>query len=209
MEKNNHDNLKSFAEIAEVLIKKKHEKKKKRDIWETSKWKYISQLENDDVGGVGEEIIGQFCHLVSIDANIDGIKTKRENGLGDGKINGRSCEIKTARLGSNGSTFQHELGETPWKSSFMIFLDIAPNNMYITIFPNFSEEFYKKSGNDSSTKCSPYFPTKSIVWRKKIGAFKLDTTLKINEKSSFTFKLNDNASDYLKFKEFVNSIIIP
>lgn len=198
---NDCENNNSLIDTATYLINKKYENKLKRDIWGKSIWKNITNLENDDVGGVGEEIINKFCHIASIDSYIDGIKTKEiGGGNGDGIINGRTVEIKTARLGSNNSTFQHELGEVPWKADFMIFLDIAPNNMYITIFPNFTEEFYKKSGCDSSNKCIPYFPTKSIIWRKQKGAFKLDTTITINEKNRFTFKFDNINNDYLDFK---------
>lgn len=202
-EKNN-----SFTYIASELIKKKYEKKQRRDIWENSNWKYIALLENDDVGGVGEEIIGKYCTLASIESYIDGVKTKQPGGgEGDGKINSKTVEIKTARLGSNNSSFQHELGEVPWKANYMIFLDIAPCKMYITIFPNFTEEFYKKSGGNFSNKCGPYFPSKSITWRKQKGAFKLDTTVNINEKNKYTFIIDENTTDFTLFRDFVNSII--
>jgi hypothetical protein len=199
-----------FSNIVTVLINKNYEKKQRRNIWENSKWKNISELDNDDVGSVGEEIINTFCSLANINANINGKNNKQiGGGYGDGKINSRTVEIKTARLGSCGTTFQHELGEVPWKAEFMIFLDIAPNKIYMTIFPNFTEEFYKHSGCDSSNKCVPYFPTKSITWRKQKGAFKLDTSLSINEKNNYTFKFDNNTNDYVKFSEFVNSIIYP
>jgi hypothetical protein len=199
---------KCFTDIATDLINKKHDKKQKRNIWEESKWKNIAELENDDVGSVGEEIIEKICHLASITCVINGIKTKQlGGGNGDGKINGKTVEIKTARLGSSGSSFQHELGEVPWKADFMIFLDIAPYKMYITIFANFTEEFYKKSGCDSSIKCNPYFPSKSITWRKQKGAFKLDTSVIINEKNKYTFTLDYSNNNYSKFREFVNNII--
>ena len=72
------------------------------------------------------------------------------------------------------------------------------------------QEFYKKSGLDSSNKCSPYFPTRSVCWRKKLGAFKLDTTIKINEtnqKNGYTFIIDSETSNHSKFKSFVDSII--
>lgn len=198
----------SMTSLATNLINAKYKKKQKRDIWANSKWKHISELENDDVGGVGEEIIDTFCKKAGIVSSIDGTKTKElGGGIGDGIIKGKTCEIKTARLGCDGKSFQHELGETPWKADFMIFLDIAPTKMYITIFPNFSEEFYKKSGTDNSNKCSPYFPTKSITWRKQKGAFKLDTSININEKNNFTFSSDETTSDFSKFKSFVDEII--
>tara|TARA_E500000178_G_C16981151_1_gene735857 strand:- start:848 stop:1660 length:813 start_codon:yes stop_codon:yes gene_type:complete len=201
----------SLTSLARKLINKKHAEKQKRDIWNNSKWKNISELENDDVGKVGEEIINDFCKKSGIYSKIDGIKTKEVGGgIGDGTIKGETVEIKTARLGSDESSFQHELGEVPWKAKYMIFFDIAPEKMYITIFPNFTEEFYKKSGLDSSEKCLPYFPTRSICWRKQQGAFKLDTTIKINDTNQtngFTFIIDSKTSDYSKFKSFVDSII--
>ena len=207
-EKLTDPNPNSFTTSATDLINKKYIQKQKRNIWGACKWKNISELENDDVGGVGEEMINYFCEKAQIDSEIDGTKTKQlGGGIGDGTIKGKTSEIKTARLGSSGSSFQHELGEVPWKAEYMIFLDIAPEKMYITIFPNFTEEFYKKSGVDSSNKCSPYFPTKSIHWRKQKGAFKLDTSININEKNKYSFIIDSETTDYSKFKSFVDKII--
>jgi len=200
----------SFTTLAKDLIDKKHTQKQKRDIWNDGdcEWKNISELENDDVGGVGEEIMNELCKKSQIVSEIDGTKTKQVGGgIGDGTINCETCEIKTARLGSSGSSFQHELGEVPWKAKYMIFLDISPKKMYITIFPNFTEEFYKKSGVDSSNKCYPYFPTKSVTWRKQKGAFKLDTSININETNKYTFIIDSETTDYSKFKSFVDNII--
>jgi hypothetical protein len=198
----------TFTSVASNIIDQIFQKKQKRNIWEDSKWAHIAELENDDVGKAGETIIQQFCINANVQADIDGLKTKElGGGIGDGIINGKTVEIKTARLGSSGSSFQHELGEVPWAAEFMIFLDIAPEKMYITIFPNFTEEFYKTSGCDSSVKCSPYFPTKSICWRKLKGAFKLDTTVAINNKNKHTFIFDIYMNDWNKLTEFINSII--
>tara|TARA_B100001094_G_scaffold331918_1_gene401917 strand:- start:2845 stop:3453 length:609 start_codon:yes stop_codon:yes gene_type:complete len=185
-----------------------YEQKKKRNIWENSKWSHIAELENDDVGKAGERIIAEFCKRGNIPSMIDGVKTKElGGGIGDGVINGKTVEIKTARLGSNNSSFQHELGECPWVADYMIFLDIAPDKMYLSIFKNFTEEFYRMSGCDSSKKCVPYFPTKSICWRKQKGAFKLDTTVAINNNSEFTFTFNTNTSNWDSIVEFIYSNI--
>lgn len=209
--KNEKEDTTSYIKLATNLINKKYEKKQKRDIWSESEMKNISKLENDDIGKVGEEIINSFCNKANINSNIDGTKTKQiGGGIGDGKINGKTCEIKTAKLGSTGDSFQHELGEVPWRADYMIFLDITPyGRMYITIFENFTEDFYKKSGTDNTIKCTPYFPTKSITWRKQKGAFKLDTTCKINDrnKNNYTFIIDENTTDYSNFKTFVDRII--
>ncbi len=200
-----HQTTKTFASVATNIIDHTFEKKKKRNIWENSKWAHIAELENDDVGKVGEIIMQQFCIHTNIPAEIDGLKTKKlGGGIGDGIINGKTVEIKTARLGSDGKSFQHELGEVPWVADYMIFLDIAPEKMYITIFRNFEEKFYKQSGCNSKIKCKPYFPTKSICWRKQKGAFKLDTTIEINNKNTFTFTYDTHMNDWSKLREFIN-----
>ena len=192
------------------IIDKQFKKKQERDIWENSEWKNVNMLENDDLGRVGEQIIQEINEKAKIESQIDGTKTKQlGGGTGDGKINGKTCEIKTARLGSDEKTFQHELGEEPWKAEYMLFLDIAPTKMYITIFKNFSEDHYKNSGRNSCIKCDPYFPTKSITWRKQCGAFKLDTSDQINNKNKnegYTFVLDDTC-DYCKYKLFVEKNI--
>jgi hypothetical protein len=200
----------SLTTMAKKHIDDKHFNKQKRDIWKDCEWKNISELENDDVGGVGETIINSFCKEAGIESDIDGTKTKKVGGgIGDGQIKGKNCEIKTARMGCSGNSFQHELGEVPWKADYMIFLDITPNQMYITIFKNFDEEFYKNSGKDNSVKCNPVFPTKSITWRKQKGAFKLDTSVKINEKNinKFTFRFDKDTVEFTEFKSLVDSII--
>jgi len=160
------------------------------------------------VGNVGEMLIQKICEECKIPSNIDGTKTKQIGGgkKGDGEIKYKSIEIKTTRLGTSLSSpsFQHELGEYPWISNYMIFIDISPEIVYITIFKNFLEEQYKENG----FKCH-IFPTKRITRRKGEGNFKLDTSIKINNECvknghSIIIK-NDNINEIGKF---INKIII-
>jgi len=161
------------------IIQQQKEKEDKQDIWENSPYKALVKLQSNNVGIVGEELINNMCKTTGIDAVCNGAKTKQiGGGKGDGKIMNIPVEIKTAHQGSKIPSFQHELGEVPWKGSkYMIFVDISPECIYLTIFKNFDEKTYK--GKEKL----PYFPTKTITWRKKKGAFKLDTSVKINERS--------------------------
>lgn len=161
------------------IIKQQKEKEDNQDIWKNSPYKDLVKLQSNNVGNVGEELINNICKAVGIDADCNGSKTKQiGGGEGDGKIMDIPVEIKTAHQGSSSSSFQHELGEVPWNGSkYMIFVDISPECIYLTIFKNFDEKTYK-----SKEKLS-CFPTKAITWRKEKGAFKLDTTVKINELS--------------------------
>ena len=169
----------SFQNTMVRLIGEMNVKKNKKDIWKNSLYRDLINLQCNDRGIVGEKWIGFVCRACGIDADCDGSKTKKiGGGDGDGTIMNIRVEIKTAHQGCNKSTFQHELGEVPWQGSeYMIFLDIAPEHMCLTIIKNFDEKTYK------SKEKLPCFPTKRITWRKGKGAFKLDTTVQINERS--------------------------
>jgi hypothetical protein len=188
-------------EIFIQMINNQKQKEEKADIWKDSPYKDLVKLQSNNVGNVGETFIQNMCDVCQIEAQVDGSKTKiLGGGIGDGLILNKSIEIKTSHRGSTYSNFQHELGETPWKPEFMVFIDVAPRCVYLTIFKNFDEEFYK-SGN----KCKKYFPTKSVTWRKGTGAFKLDTTVKINEENiikGHTFII-DNKVDLNALKTFI------
>jgi hypothetical protein len=189
----NETNTLSPNDIFIQMINNQKQKEDNADIWKDSPYKDLVKLQSNNVGNVGETFIQNICNVCEIESQIDGSKTKEiGGGVGDGLILNKSVEIKTSHRGSNSPNFQHELGETPWKSDFMIFIDVSPMCIYLTIFKNFSEEFYKSGG-----KCDPYFPTKSVTWRKGTGAFKLDTTVKINEENiqkGYTFRIDINVA---------------
>jgi hypothetical protein len=170
-------NSESLHNMLIRIIQQQKEKEDKQDIWKNSPYKDLVKLQSNNVGNVGEELIENICNATGIEAYCNGTKTKQKGGgEGDGTIMSIPIEIKTAHQGSSSPSFQHELGEVPWKGSkYMLFVDISPECIYLTIFKNFDENTYK------SGEKLPYFPTKTITWRKKKGAFKLDTTVKINE----------------------------
>lgn len=158
------------------IIKEQTIKELSKNIWKNSPYKDLIKLQKNNIGIVGEKFINDLCKSLNILSNCNGVKTK--NLCFDGYILNKPIEIKTAHQGCSSGTFQHELGETPWiNAKYMLFLDISPKCLYLTIFKNFDESTYKSK---EKLNC---FPTKSITWRKKSGAFKLDTSVKINEKN--------------------------
>jgi len=193
-----------MEELIINLINKQKEKEDINKIWLNSKFKDIIKLQSNNVGIIGEEFIKNICDLSNINNNIDGIKSRKKGGgFGDGVINDKIIEIKTA-VQSSSNTFQHELGEKPYLFDYLIFIDISPEFIYLTIFKNFDENVYK-----NKIKCHPYFPTKIITWRKNIGAFKLDTSVKINEENiikGYTIKIT-NETNMEFIKNYINSII--
>ena len=108
------------------IIQKQKEKEEQNDIWKDSPYKDLEKLQSNNVGNVGEELIGAICKVSNIQADCNGTKTKKiGGGKGDGTINNIVVEIKTAHQGSTSPTFQHELGEIPWKQAkYMMLLKI-------------------------------------------------------------------------------------
>lgn len=186
--------MKSPHNIFKDIIQEQSKKEDQLDIWKDSPYKDLVKLQSNNVGNVGEKFINNICKCCLIEADCDGSKTKQiGGGKGDGIIMGNTIEVKTSHQGSSTPSFQHELGEKPWNSQYMIFVDVAPKNIYLTIFKNFEETTYK-SGKKLTGTC---FPTKSVTWRKKTGAFKLDTTIKINEtniENGYCIKINHTTS---------------
>ena len=185
-----------------IEITKKYKNKEENiTMWDDSDYKPFTTLTSNNRGNVGEDFINELCSLCDIKSEICG---KLFKGFGkDGNIKEKSIEIKTSYLGNNG-TFQHELGEEPWKSEYMIFIDVIPKLIYLTIFKNFDEKKYKNKNT-----LIPYFPTKTITWRKNKGAFKLDTTEKINDecvKNGYSIKIN-NIINNEELKNFLNKSI--
>jgi hypothetical protein len=187
------------------IIKEQKEKEIRLDIWKNSVYKFLPNLQSNNIGNVGEMFLGKICEIEQITSEIDGTKTKRVGGgNGDGVIRGRTIEIKTAHCGGNMS-FQHELGEFPWHADYMTFIDVDPTCVYMTIFRNFTEQQYKEC-----VRCEPYFPTRSFCWRKKSGAFKLDTTPKLNEQSilnGYTIKITEDTT-FNTIGDFIRRIIV-
>lgn len=196
----------SFHNMLIRTIQQQTQKEEQHDIWKNSPYKDLVKLQSNNVGNVGEILIDTICKSTNIPACCDGSKTKQVGGgEGDGTIMNIPVEIKTAHQGSTSPSFQHELGEVPWKGSrYMMFIDISPECIYLTIFKNFDEETYK------SKQKLPCFPTKSITWRKGKGAFKLDTSVKINEQSienGHAIKITPDISNEF-IASFIRKIIV-
>lgn len=191
-----------------------HEKSQDKNKWLGTAFEKLVGLSSDAVGKMGENYVAEMFrkYFPEADAHIDGSETKmRGGGHGDGTVKGWWVEVKTAKQGTANTSFQHEFSATPWKADYVMFLNISHsgNNLliYITIFKNFTETFWKDAGTDSNIKFAPYFPSRSCTWRQKEGHFKLTTTIEINDKGcekGCTYKIDPHDEEGGTFREFVN-----
>ena len=190
-----------------IIDEEKNNQDKGDEIWKDSPYKLINLLKSNNVGNVGEKLLNKICLQCNINCNIDGSKTKQNGGgnMGDGIIKNKTVKIKTARLCKSG-IFQHELGEHPWKSNYIIFIDFTPLNIYLTIIPNFTQEYYQTT----KRKALPHF-NKSITRRKEgsqdnSGNYKLSINEKDLDICKNTIKINQD-TEIDNIKEFINTII--
>jgi len=181
------------------------EKEKEKDynlMWKNSEYKLLLSMKPNNIGLIGEKFIEHVCKVNKIDVQITGSTVKNAE-IGD-LIKTKTIEIKTALQGSTSPSFQHELGETPWLAEYILFIDISPDSIYLTIFKNFEKDHYM-----NKKRCDPFFPSKTVTRRKNVGAFKLDTTLKINQSNilnGHTMKFTDNTS-FEEIGKFINDSI--
>lgn len=103
--------------------------------WHGSTLESINDLKPDYAGKVGEHFIQQLCATGTVQCEYDE-DVNSKDGTYDVKINAKKVEIKTARLGVNGS-FQHETLKTDGYD-YLLFIDITPSHFYITIVPRFN-----------------------------------------------------------------------
>ena len=148
-------------------------------------------------------MIHSICKQSSIECIWDNKKLSSLNDNGkvyDMLIGGKKIEIKTARLGEHGS-FQHESLRNTGESDFWVFVDIAPNDIYITVLKDFDL---------SSNNKHPILGKKPHLRKKATDQYKLDFSKKTLEKcitAGITIKISEN-EDNTKIGEFLYTKII-
>lgn len=127
--------------IQEITIKKKNAiyminehistiflKESILNFWKNSKFGNINLLKCDGVGLVGQKFIQQIC-------NENDLIFKSTNQDYDFTIEDKRIVLRTSRLGIS-KTFQHE-NIKQHSCDFYIFLDVSPNEIYLTIVKSF------------------------------------------------------------------------
>jgi len=134
----------------DILIAIINDEIKNTKLWIDDKANFynIKKLSIDQRGRVGEHF---FCDIFKrLNFNVEYIN----NGHGDYDlvVNNLKIEVKTATLDTNGK-FQHEGIKSSKKWDYIVFLDIAPNEIYITFLSKSKFIFgLQKISNRGKTK---------------------------------------------------------
>lgn len=99
--------------------------------WLDGKFAKIRHLQADNRGAVGEVFV--VALLTAIGKKVKHTKrTDPQNKQWDIVADGIRLEVKLATIGASSTTFQHEHLEKERQYDGIIFVDVAPNDIYIT-----------------------------------------------------------------------------
>ncbi|MGR3913831.1 MAG: hypothetical protein OD918_04795 [Gammaproteobacteria bacterium] len=100
--------------------------------WDRGLFANILLVSADQRGEIGERLIERLLKKAGVPGVTRAGKVDRTKKHWDIRTDDMDIEVKTATLGRNINTFQHESIEKDRDYTAMIFVDIAPGEIYIT-----------------------------------------------------------------------------
>ena len=121
------------------------------DIWmRKGKLNRIKDLSLDGRGDIGKDFIKML--VVELKYNVSQITTNDPKKRCSLTVNGQvKLEVRMATIGKGGDSFQHEHIEKDKDYDALVLLDIAPNNLYLTVAPKETLPFEHPNDNWTAT----------------------------------------------------------
>lgn len=136
-----------LKDILKGIIDAKVARAEKRDVWEGSDFQAIRKLQADNRGDVGKNFILDVLREGGYQA-VFSSQTAEGGSDYDILVNGNTkLEVKTATLGPSGRTFQHDNIEKDKNYDVLVLVDVAPNDLYMTVAPKNTLPFTHRSVN--------------------------------------------------------------
>lgn len=162
-------NLKNDMNI-ELVIKPIMEEicasEEKKAIWRpSSKYAWMKRLSLDSRGDVGERTVTTILENNGYEVLWSKeTRNKEYDVFAKNKMTGQTLyiEVKTATMGNSAMTFQHESIEKDRGYNSIIFMDFAPDDLYVTCLCKTELPFDNTSSN-------PYLPHCGPMHRRKYG----------------------------------------
>ena len=161
----------------------KLKRKPAKVVWDGGVYEEILSLSIDERGQVGEELCAEILKINGCKVEYDPNQTNEEKGW-DLISDGIKIEVKLATIGKATPSFQHESLQPQRDFNGIIFIDVAPNNIYLTCLAKKEIEW------------------KKLHHRKNSGVYKMDWNIKKVEKN----KIKNTEDFYNKYLKMVNKI---
>lgn len=157
--------------ILKGIIDAKVARAEKKVLWEDSDFQAIQKLQAVNRGDVAEEFIADVLakggYRVKFSSQVG-----KEDGDYDILVNDTiKLDVKTATLASSGKTFQHENIRQDGGYDILVLVDVAPNDLYVTVAPKQTLPFFEFNEN---------WTAKPKVMHRRLGGsfYKWDFSLK-------------------------------
>ena len=162
-----------MIDLMESVVNNVHEEQTEENAWLGKRFEHIDLLKNDSVGKAGERYLNAVCKELGIPVAYEEDRIL-EDGTYDILMNVKKVEAKTARLGKGGS-FQHENLREDEDCDVYAFVDITPEDLYLTFIDKKTLNFKVRH---------PIIGRKPH-WRRKTGnQYKWDFSLLTLKKST-------------------------
>lgn len=143
--------MENLDKTLQDIINSIYEKESSQDIWSNSKFELQRKIQIDKRGSVGERFFASVLTEIYHPRRIE--YKDGDQGDWDLKINGKKFEIKTSSLDTN-NKFQNEGLKKDGDYDAILFLGIAPNNIYVRIVKKNDIDFDNlKLSLDSEDDC--------------------------------------------------------
>ena len=169
--------------------------------WDKSPWKYFHKLSKESKVEIIKLFISRLCYLSNI---------QLKNEQNTFYIHKKSFKIYLSISPNNYGVYQSSehyiLGQSPWKIDYLMFINVYPTKIYITLLKNFTESYYRITSSTPNFVHSDDLPIESINWNK----FTKDFFILIEKsKRNHTFIINSttNECDIEDFRHFINKQI--
>ena len=189
-----HDNSDQIiSELFENITNNAYEKYKTP--WDKSPWKYFCKLPKEDKLEIIKLFMQRICSLSNIEI------TKHKSIF---YIHEKSFKIYISISPNQYGVYKKEnyylLGKYPWKTDYLMFINISPKKIYITILKNFTEKYYRITSSTPNFVHNHDFPIHSIEWNNSTNNFFI-----LIEKSNHTFVIDStkNICDIDLFRDFI------
>lgn len=131
------DNI-SIGKIFQQIVDEELERQAEESDWAGAPFEGIRKLQVDPRGQVGEKFIATLLEKLGHQVEYSNV-TDARNKHWDLKVDGRvNLEIKTASRGKKQKTFQHEGLERNRQYDVILLLDIAPDEIYMSMYTHAS-----------------------------------------------------------------------
>ena len=207
----------SSLKMLKKNIEELYEKQEAENQWNNSEFEKVNSLKIDYSGKVGELFLVSLCKEI-IESHKEEFQIKYEyfgdstadDGSFDIIINNVKIEVKTARLGKDGKSFQHEnlkkheiLNGVEVGADVFIFIDITPNCFYIS-FLKYKEFIFEKK-NKIFNRTPHLRKGTNNIYKFDISQKQILSVIEDNEGHSLKVSKETSTKDIIPFlREAIN-----